>query len=133
MTSTKYRTLSTNEIMYVLNHASYCLLGVVDIIDIKDLDDTKPYIVPMDYIYPQPNLFILKSYNNSGKKMKILDDNDNVCLEFNYRHKDTIMSVIVFGTAEVKQVYPEDVSPLYEIKVTATNMTGRKYYINHHH
>lgn len=133
MTSTKYRTLSTNEIMYVLNHAPYCLLGLADSRNIVLPKNVKPYIIPMDYIYPQPNVFILRSYNNTGQKMKILDDNSNVCLEFNYRTGDAIMSVIVIGTAKVSKLDPQNVSPLYEIKVTVDSMTGRKYYIHRHH
>ncbi len=56
----------------VINKAELCRLALVD--------GTKPYIIPLSFGYDGTNIYLHSASN--GKKVDILSQNNQVCLEF---------------------------------------------------
>jgi nitroimidazol reductase NimA-like FMN-containing flavoprotein (pyridoxamine 5'-phosphate oxidase superfamily) len=60
--------------------------------------DNKPYVVPINYAYSKPYIFI---YSTEGKKSDIIKTNPQVCLQVeDVVNKEFWRSVVVNGTAE---------------------------------
>lgn len=131
MVPVTYRYLSCNEISYLLDNASYCLLGL-SLNDENDPDDNQPYVIPMCYCYSECNglyTFILYTYNE-GMKWQYLESNPKICLEFNWRNQNGVNSVIALGTAEINDAdnCVRSGKQLKSIVLRTRNVTGRKYY-----
>lgn len=129
-----FRTLTNDEIRYVLDNAPYCLLGVADYDGTNNV--AYPYIVPMYYTYNYSNIdnkYVFRIYSNDqGKKIDFLDSDDNrACLEFNYPNSNGIMTVIVTGKATLTQ-QSNGIVRLTLSPYTSDTITGRKYYTRHH-
>lgn len=102
-----FRNLSTTEIIEVLNNAPYCLLGVAYNHSVQSSSSqshnlkVQPLVFPMNYTYRYLRVnneyvytFTLHSLNH-GQKIDAINDNDRVCLEFNYHTSRSRLSVMV--------------------------------------
>ncbi len=63
-------------------------------------EDNKPYVVPITYYYDEPSNSLI-SYTAEGKKVEILRNNPQVCVEVSdVKHLSHWQSVILEGTFE---------------------------------
>ncbi|MEJ2251551.1 MAG: pyridoxamine 5'-phosphate oxidase family protein [Candidatus Lokiarchaeota archaeon] len=62
--------MTENEIENILNEQNICRIAFID--------DEYPYISPFQYVYTNHRLFF--HFTDYGKKMKILENNKNVCV-----------------------------------------------------
>ena len=74
------------------------VLGAVGFGHFACARDNKPYVVPINYAYTTPYIFI---YSTEGKKSDIIKTNPHVCLQVeDVVNKGYWRSVVVNGTAE---------------------------------
>ncbi len=133
-----FHNLSTTEIIEVLNNAPYCLLGVAYNHSVQSSSSqshnlkVQPLVFPMNYTYRYLRVnneyvytFTLHSLNH-GQKIDAINDNDRVCLEFNYHTSRSRLSVMVTGTADV-DILNNGLARI-TIRPDENGVTGRKFY-----
>jgi len=111
------------DIENILTKCDACYLGMVD-------DTGMPYVLPFNFGYEGGIIYLHSA--KTGRKIEILRNNPNVCINFStdhqllLRHKDVacsagmdFRSVVAFGKVE----FIED----YDAKVEALNIIMRKY------
>ncbi|HAJ98768.1 MAG TPA: MFS transporter [Bacteroidales bacterium] len=111
------------DIENILTKCDACYLGMVD-------DMGMPYVLPFNFGYEGGIIYLHSA--KTGRKMEILRNNPNVCINFStdhqllLRHKDVacsagmdFRSVVAFGKVEFIEEY--------DAKVEALNIIMRKY------
>lgn len=125
----KYRKLTKREIIHILNHSDYCLLGTSG--------NNQSYIVPMYYEYKLGfNSLTFTMFSlHEGQKMDNMMSNEAVCLEFNFPVGDKLQTVIAIGTVTMTPAGydPKCDSPIYKMTIDISQITGREYKLRHHH
>ncbi|WP_041703160.1 pyridoxamine 5'-phosphate oxidase family protein [Lachnoclostridium phytofermentans] len=117
MVNQEYCELTNKEIQSILKHTKWCHLGI------SDCD--QPYIVPMYFSFePKGNniCFTLLSLRN-GQKMRYMEHNQKVCLEFDLQRENYFFSIIVNGTVTI-------CPPIYKnslLEVVSNQISGRCY------
>ncbi len=83
--------LTKKEIFELLDIASYCRLSVSD--------NNQPYIVPMYFLwkYNDERLWFLLYSKDSGEKIRCLNSNPKVALEFETYMNNTLCTVVARG------------------------------------
>lgn len=119
-----FRVLSNKEIKCVLDKskiASFCVS-----------EDNVPYVVPMCFAYEEAKgQLIFRMFSlDYGRKMRCIEHNKTVALQFEWTTIDGVMSVVVCGTAKIltgdyRYACNDDV---VLIEVTTTKVAGRCYY-----
>ncbi len=70
MVKIKLPKMTDKEIESVLNNENICRIAFIE--------DTYPYICPFQYVYIKNQLYF--HFTNYGKKMRIINENKNVCV-----------------------------------------------------
>lgn len=116
------RDLNLNEIVTMLNKVQYCRLSVSE--------NNQPYIIPMFFKYKCEGKnfkFILNS-SKAGLKMNFLNNNNQVCIEFDRNVGNAIDSIIVLGSVRVFNDPCKESSVILE--VISSKVTGRRTFLN---
>ena len=113
-----YKILNECEIMQVIKQSAYCRLGVSA--------EGKTYVIPMAFECRRngKGLTFHMMSEKTGKKMCMMKDNCNVCLEFDCPTRGGVCSVVALGIAKLEDKGNECVM----ITVCDLRITGRKYY-----
>lgn len=115
------RELNLNEMINMINKVQYCRLAVSE--------NNQPYVVPMSFKYKCEGnsfKFLFKSLNE-GLKIKYLNINSKVCLEFDRNVGNAIDSIIVIGTARIFNDPCGDRSVILE--VISSKITGKRTFL----
>ncbi len=65
------------ELERIMSSCEVCYLSMVD-------QDNKPYVIPMNFGYKEDDIYLHSS--QTGKKIDILNSNNNVCIAFSTDH-----------------------------------------------
>lgn len=95
------REMGKDEIEDVLKKVGYCHFACT-------LDD-RPYIVPINYAYRTPNIYI---YTTKGKKSKIIDENPRVCLQVEEVINNGDWRSVVFNGIAKRIVDPQELEDI---------------------
>lgn len=88
-TMIRVEEMEEKEIHTLLRRVGYGHLGLVN--------DTHPYVVPINYAYVDPDIYI---FTTEGHKTEIIENNPEVCLQVeDVADKNNWQSVIVLGDA----------------------------------
>lgn len=115
------RELNLNEMINMINKVQYCRLAVSE--------NNQPYVVPMSFKYKCEGnsfKFLFKSLNE-GLKIKYLNINSKVCLEFDRNVGNAIDSIIVIGTGRIFNDPCGDRSVILE--VISSKITGKRTFL----
>lgn len=115
------RELNLNEMINMINKVQYCRLAVSE--------NNQPYVVPMSFKYKCEGnsfKFLFKSLNE-GLKIKYLNINSKVCLEFDRNVGNAIDSIIVIGTGRIFNDPCADRSVILE--VISSKITGKRTFL----
>lgn len=116
----RYKQLSREQIIYVLNHAKMCYLGVAE--------NDQPYVVPMYYCCQTldcHNVIFKLISCGYGLKMKCMHANNKVCLCINMNVDGCVHSVVVFGKANMETC--ECACDGMSFEIVADRISGRSY------
>lgn len=115
------RELNMNEIITMLNKVQYCRLAVSE--------NNQPYVVPMYFKCKAQgnNLKFLFNSINEGDKIKFLNSNSKVCIEFDRNVGNAIDSIIVIGIGRIFNDPCADKSVI--IEVVSTKITGKRTFL----
>ncbi len=107
------------EVEEMNDEVSKKLLGRIGFGHLGMVRDTHPYVVPVNYAYDDPHLYI---YTTEGKKTEIIEGNQEVCLQVEeVTDKQHWQSVIVSGDA-VPLTEKEEIARAMKL-IVATNPT----------
>lgn len=120
--------VNETEIDAVINSCDVCNLGMVDSFN-------NPYVIPMNFGYQQGVIYLHSG--PKGKKIDILEQNNNVCITFSTDHKlrwqsegvacsysMKYRSVVAYGKVLFVESPEEKISALNNIM---KNYTGRSF------
>lgn len=120
-----YKQLSMRRVFYVLDNCKYCRLGISE--------NDQAYILPMFFTYDQEwhrLVFTLMS-QGCGQKIRFLQSNRKVTLEFELQNRNGIESVIAYGYADTMKPHIDDYRNCGPdgavIKVAVSSISGRFY------
>ena len=128
----KHRTLTNNkEIEEIIRKCQFCHVAMVD-------EDGKPYIVPMNFGFEEGVIYLHSS--RIGKKIGILKNNPDVCIEFStdcllrYQNEDVACSwtmkyrsVLAYG----RVTFIEDAEQkVFHLNIIMKNYTPREFKYN---
>lgn len=117
-----YDEMSLHEIMCLLDKMKLCRLCVSE--------NNQPYCIPMFFQYCYESgeiIFILESVTN-GKKMRAIENNCRVSLEFDTQIGCCIESVVVTGIAKIDDIPCEEFLNI-RVMISCISVTGRKYFL----
>lgn len=115
-----YEKMTFREMMQLFNEVKYCRLATAD--------NNQPYAIPMYFKYIMNGRkikFILRSRDN-GLKMRFMDSNNRVALEFDTQGDGYVESVVVLGRVKI---YDDPNGYYATIEVLPYKITGRRYLI----
>lgn len=114
------RTLTHDDIIWVLNRTNICRLGVCEC--------NRPFVIPMFYSYStncDQIIFRLLS-RTSGLKMRCITTNQLICIEIDIPVNGGFASIIAFGNGIVRCIGVDDCfNRRDEIEVCVNDITGR--------
>ncbi|MDD4407181.1 MAG: pyridoxamine 5'-phosphate oxidase family protein [Bacilli bacterium] len=117
-----YQQMDNKEINDTINKCSICILGTTNF--------GYPYLVPTYFTYECNNnhsFFVLES-KCSGRKIKNILNNNNVCVFIQYNDDDCYKSIIASGIAEISKSIISEKSNMIIIKIAVNEIEGRIYY-----
>jgi nitroimidazol reductase NimA-like FMN-containing flavoprotein (pyridoxamine 5'-phosphate oxidase superfamily) len=128
----KHRTLTNSkEIEEIIKKCQVCHVAMVDL-------DGKPYIVPMNFGLEESVIFLHSS--RIGKKIEILKNNPEVCVEFStdyllrYQNEDVACSwsmkyrsVLAYGKVEFVE---DDLQKQNHLNIIMKNYTPKEFKYN---
>lgn len=122
MKKCNFRDLTWNEITNMINKVQYCRLAVTE--------DNQPYVVPLyfSYKFEKNNIKFTLHSEDSGNKIRTMNSNNKVCLEFDRNIGSAIDSIIVIGEAKICNNLCASNSVVIEI--ISSDVKGRRTFIN---
>lgn len=117
-----YQKMDENSINEIISKCNICILGTTDY--------NHPYLVPMyfEYEYNNNNIYFILESKCSGRKIKNIINNEEVCIFIQYNDTDSYKSIIASGKANIKELRKPEKSNMVCIKIFIEDIEGRIYY-----
>lgn len=115
----KYQKMTKKEILNIIECNNLCLISTCE--------DNEPYIIPVHYEsdYRDNTLIITIKSKSIGKKIRYMNNNDRVCLYFDFQNNYCIKTIIAYGTVFIDD--DSECDDKVEINIVIDKVTGRKY------
>lgn len=115
----KYQKMSVKEIIYLVNNNNFCVLGTSE----NDI----PYLIPVYYEsdYRDYTLVLKVNSKNYGKKVRYMNNNDNICVYFSKKSNNVLQTIIGIGKVFIEEKSSKNKNS--EINIVIGKISGRKY------